>query len=122
MMYTGDLTTRRPNTGPVFNCLITTSFDDRATRTCQRLDSLFKDFWVFVESEKDCVSTRRQAQTTVDVRVLSLGQLSTKVKQLVWYLMCGEVWVGRICVGCDGLVGPCMVGFGAAWFIHAPMQ
>ena len=25
--------------------------------------------------------------------------------------------MGRICVRCDGLVGPCMVGFGAAWML-----
>ena len=38
------------------------------------------------------------------------------MQQLVWYFMCGEVWVGEICLRDDGLVGPCMVGFGAAWF------
>ena len=36
------------------------------------------------------------------------------IEQLGWYLMCGEVWVGRIAWDDDGLVGPCMVGFGAA--------
>ena len=37
------------------------------------------------------------------------------MQQLGWYFMCGEVWVGRIAWDDDGLVGPCMVGFGAAW-------
>ena len=29
--------------------------------------------------------------------------------------MCGEVWVGRIAWKDDGLVGPFMVSYGAAW-------
>ena len=40
-----------------------------------------------------------------------------KYQQLVWYFICGEVWVGRICLRCDGLAWPCMVGFGAAWML-----
>ena len=38
-----------------------------------------------------------------------------KVQQLVCHFMCGEVQVGEICLRCDGLAGPCMVLFGAAW-------
>ena len=37
-------------------------------------------------------------------------------QHLVWHLNSAAVWVGEICLRCDGLVGPCMVGFGAAWF------
>ena len=33
------------------------------------------------------------------------------IQQLGWYIMCGEVWVGRIAWDDDGLAGPCMVGF-----------
>ena len=34
-------------------------------------------------------------------------------QQLVWYLNSAAVWVGEICLRDDGLLGPCMVGFGA---------
>ena len=36
-------------------------------------------------------------------------------QQLVWYFMWGEVWVGWIAWWDDGLFGPCMVDFEAAW-------
>ena len=36
-------------------------------------------------------------------------------KQLVWYFISAAVWVGRIAWRDEGLLGPCMVCFGAAW-------
>ena len=36
-------------------------------------------------------------------------------EQLVGHLISAAVWVGEICLRCDGLAGPCMVCFGAAW-------
>ena len=32
-----------------------------------------------------------------------------KGQQLVWLSMCGEVWVGWICMGDGGVAGPCML-------------
>ena len=41
-------------------------------------------------------------------------QFRMYIQQLVGHLISAAVWVGRICVRCDGLAGPCMLGFGAA--------
>ena len=38
-----------------------------------------------------------------------------KCQQIVWYFISAAVWVGRIACLDDGLLGLCMVGFGAAW-------
>ena len=37
------------------------------------------------------------------------------VEQLGWYLNSAAVWVGQIAWDDDGLFGPCVVGYGAAW-------
>ena len=43
-------------------------------------------------------------------------------KQLVSLFMCGEVWVGRICIGDDRLAGPCMLLFVFAFLLQVVLH